>query len=105
MKIMNFCLILLIISTIFPGSADIPQANFTEKVFFSDHLPTTVFFYDTSINQPTHWSWDFGDNSYSSTQNPIHEYRTEQNFTIILNVSNADGIQFCYKIFSFRSIT
>lgn len=50
-----------------------------------------VFFVDQSLNA-TSWSWDFGDNSTSTGQNPVHTYANSGNFTVTLIVSNEECI-------------
>jgi PKD repeat protein len=43
--------------------------------------PLAVQFTDTSTNNPTAWTWNFGDGSTSSSQNPSHIYtNTDCNF-------------------------
>lgn len=53
--------------------------------------PLTVQFNDTSTGNVTSWSWDFGDNSTSTSQNPVHEYSKSGSYSVTLNVSNAYG--------------
>ena len=56
--------------------------------------PLTVHFSDTSGNNPTAWSWSFGDGSTSSSQNPDHVFTTASTlslFTVRLIASNAYG--------------
>ena len=36
--------------------------------------PLSVAFTDTSVNNPSEWSWDFGDGNTSSEQNPTHTF-------------------------------
>jgi hypothetical protein len=40
----------------------------------SDSLPLTYFFKDNSKGNIMSWTWDFGDGSYSTEQNPVHAY-------------------------------
>jgi PKD repeat protein len=49
----------------------------------------TVNFTDTSANNPTSWSWTFGDGGTSTNQNPSHQYTSAGNYTVSLTVSNA----------------
>ena len=50
-----------------------------------------VQFTDESTDAPKSWSWDFGDGSTSSEQNPSHNYSTEGTYTVELTVSNVAG--------------
>ncbi|MDH4169391.1 MAG: PKD domain-containing protein [Acidimicrobiia bacterium] len=51
----------------------------------------TVSFTDLSTGSPTSWSWDFGDGTTSSEQNPQHAYSRADRFVVSLTVSNAAG--------------
>jgi PKD repeat protein len=37
------------------------------------------------------WSWDFGDNDSSPSQNPEHEYKKGGNYTVKLTVTDGSG--------------
>lgn len=50
-------------------------------------------FDDQSINNPTSWSWDFGDGNTSTQQNPTHSYSGVGVYTVCLTVTNACGTQ------------
>jgi uncharacterized protein (TIGR02145 family) len=52
----------------------------------------TVIFNDKSANNPISWSWDFGDGSKSTLQNPSHTYVLIGTFTVSLTVTNSFGI-------------
>jgi uncharacterized protein (TIGR02145 family) len=54
--------------------------------------PLSVLFTDLSvpIHNITSWYWDFGDGSYSSEQNPLHEYSGNQAYDVTLYIS--DGV-------------
>lgn len=69
---------------------DEPIASFTSDVT-SGTAPIIVQFNDTSLNSPTSWSWNFGDDSTSTLQNPWHKYTTAGSYTVILAVRNAIG--------------
>jgi PKD repeat protein len=66
------------------------EANFTANVTSGD-APLAVKFTDTSTGTPTNWTWDFGDGSTSTEQNPTHIYKSEGNYTVKLTVSNSLG--------------
>ena len=51
-----------------------------------------VQFVDNSINIPTSWLWSFGDGTYSSIQNPSHQYLSSGTFLVNLHVTNAFGV-------------
>ena len=66
-----------------------PHADFT---YLSEcPNPLDVQFTDTSTDNPTSWSWDFGDGSTSTLRNPLHTYTTISDYTVTLTASNADG--------------
>ncbi|MEQ8624871.1 MAG: PKD domain-containing protein [Vicingaceae bacterium] len=50
-----------------------------------------VQFSDSSSNSPTSWSWDFGDSTNSSLQNPSHTYSEAGIYEVELIVSNSFG--------------
>jgi hypothetical protein len=64
-------------------------ANFTADTV-SGNIPLTVSFTDHSEGDPgpSSWSWDFGDGSHSTDQNPVHTYSSGGLFTVTLQVSN-----------------
>lgn len=51
----------------------------------------SVDFTDLSTGSPTSWFWNFGDNSTSNAQNPLHNYTEAGNYTVSLTVTNAGG--------------
>jgi hypothetical protein len=56
---------------------------------------TQVYFTDTSVYKgPTSvisWTWDLGDGSYGSTQNPTHIYPGPNSYTVCLLVTSSAG--------------
>ena len=67
-----------------------PVANFKVDQR-SGTAPFIVQFKDLSTNNPTKWSWTFGDGTTSSEQNPRHIYPTEGGYDVKLTVSNEYG--------------
>ena len=53
--------------------------------------PFVVQFRDLSAGNPTSWSWEFGDGTGSSEQNPSHTYPYEGAYDVRLTVSNGFG--------------
>ena len=50
-----------------------------------------VQFTDESSNVPTSWSWNFGDGSSSTQENPFHTYTISGTYSVTLNASNSAG--------------
>jgi PKD repeat protein len=67
-----------------------PVADFT-GIPTSGSAPLAVKFSDSSTNNPTIWSWDFGDGGTSTAQDPSHTYSAAGTYTVTLTVSNAGG--------------
>jgi len=82
-----------------------PKANFE---FQANGLK--VVFNDTSTNNPTSWSWDFGDCSggaqcRSTEQNPSYTYKEPGTYTVALTASNAAGSNRVSKLVQVTSST
>lgn len=69
-----------------PINSPRPVADFTFTV-----QGLAVAFTDTSTGNPISWSWDFGDDSSSSEQEPVHTYDKPGTYTVILTVANLAG--------------
>lgn len=54
-------------------------------------IPLSVVFNDLTTNQPTAWSWVFGDGGSSQEQNPTHVYTVAGTYTVNLTASNKAG--------------
>jgi PKD repeat protein len=67
-----------------------PVASFTSNIT-TGSAPLAVAFTDTSTNSPTSWEWSFGDDSYSTSENPTHSYTEEGNYTVALTAINYGG--------------
>jgi len=65
-------------------------ADFTSNTV-SGSAPLTVNFTDQSCGIITSWSWDFGDGSTSSEQNPSHTYTIPGIYTVSLTVIGPGG--------------
>lgn len=73
-----------------PGGPNAPQAAFVLDRT-AGNVPLTVNFGDRSSGDITQWSWNFGDGSTSSAQNPSHVYTTGGVFSVTLTVSGPGG--------------
>lgn len=73
-----------------PAAPTAPTASFTATPT-SGVAPLGVSFTDTSTGQPTVWSWDFGDGTTSSAENPSDTYSQPGTFTVTLTASNSIG--------------
>ena len=67
-----------------------PQAAFTADIV-KGVAPLTVNFTDTSLNSPTAWAWDFGDDQTSTEQHPTHTFTEVGNYTVTLTATNLRG--------------
>jgi parallel beta-helix repeat protein len=67
-----------------------PIANFKSNIIFGK-APLTVKFTDKSTKSPTSWSWNFGDKSTSTKQNPVHKYGKAGKYTVSLTAKNTVG--------------
>ena len=66
-----------------------PLADFTSDIRFTCN--DSIHFYDLSTNNPTSWSWNFGDGGTSTQQNPVYKYNNPGTYNVSLIVSNAGG--------------
>jgi len=72
----------------------LPVANFT-FIPTNPNTSTIVYFIDTSTDNDgviISWWWDFGDQYYSSLQNPQHCYTAEGVYTVTLTVTDNYGL-------------
>jgi PKD repeat protein len=67
-----------------------PNAAFAGSLV-SGNAPFTVNFTDQSTGNSTSWTWDFGDGSNSTQQNPAHTYNALGDYTVQLTATNACG--------------
>jgi len=55
------------------------------------YTPLSVQFTDISRNNPTTWTWNFGDGVTSDIRNPMHKYDKSGRYIVQLQVSNSGG--------------
>ncbi len=73
-----------------PCTETIPVADFSGSPTSGD-APLTVTFTDLSTNNPSSWSWDFGDGGTSTAQNPSYTYSAAGTYTVALTAGNCAG--------------
>jgi len=61
-------------------------------------IPLEVQFTDLSDGEPTSWLWDFGDDSTSTDQHPIHTYNDTGYFDVRLIASNPGNSDTALKL-------
>ncbi|HGY89785.1 MAG TPA: PKD domain-containing protein [Planctomycetes bacterium] len=67
-----------------------PVADFSGTPL-SGTTPLVVAFSDLSTGGVTSWSWDFGDGTTSTAQNPSHTYTSAGSFDVTLTVTGPGG--------------
>ncbi|HTY14528.1 MAG TPA: PKD domain-containing protein [Methanoregulaceae archaeon] len=67
-----------------------PAASFTANPA-AGLSPLDVQFVDTSTGNPTQWSWNFGDGTTSTQENPLHTYTAGGVYSVKLTVTNSVG--------------
>ncbi len=72
------------------GARKGPRAGFTASQR-TGAAPLIVTFTDTSTGAPHEWSWNFGDGTSSTAQDPTHRYSKPGNYTVTLTTRNSVG--------------
>jgi subtilase family serine protease len=62
----------------------------------------SVNFVDSSLNSPTNYFWNFGDNTTSIEKNPTKNYTKPGTYTVKLTVSNSAGSSSSSKIITLK---
>jgi hypothetical protein len=65
------------------------QADWSFRIVDLDRR--VVAFKDISSTNVTAWKWEFGDDSTSTEQNPIHTYKKAGEYVVILSVESPSG--------------
>jgi PKD repeat protein len=68
-----------------------PVAGFYSPSQTSGTAPIAVSNYDASTNNPTSYSWNFGDGQTSTQKNPVHMYALPGVYTVSLTATNGAG--------------
>ena len=73
--------------TIGGGVGDTCFAMFT---YSEGTQPLEIQFMNMSLGEPDQFSWDFGDGTSSTEENPVHLYQEEGIYAVTLNIVNGD---------------
>jgi PKD repeat protein len=76
--------------TIALASTTAPRVNFSTSPN-SGAAPLAVTFTNSSSANVTSYSWNFGDGSTSTEQNPVHTYAAAGTYSVILTATGPDG--------------
>jgi len=74
-----------------------PVADFSGTPESGD-ASLAVQFTDLTTNNPTSWSWSFGDGGSSTAQNPHYSYVTPGTYTVSLTATNSAGSDVATKV-------
>ncbi len=67
-----------------------PKASFNVSQTSSCDI-TTIFSFSATGAGTTSWNWNFGDGTFSTQQNPAHQFTNPGTYSITLVVTNANG--------------
>ncbi len=65
----------------------VPIPSFSSEIIDNGLLQFT----DATTQEPTMWSWDFGDGNTSTEQNPEHTFAESGTYTVCLTAANSGG--------------
>jgi PKD repeat protein len=72
------------------GAVVAPVADFSASPT-AGTAPLIVQFTDSSAGSPTSWSWDFGDGTTVTDENPTHTYTSAGTYSVTLTATNSLG--------------
>ncbi|OFY83867.1 MAG: hypothetical protein A3F72_07660 [Bacteroidetes bacterium RIFCSPLOWO2_12_FULL_35_15] len=67
------------------------NADFTSNLTVTDIYNTDIYFTDQSSIGANNWFWNFGDTTFSNSQDPVHTYNGEGVYPVTLIVTDAQG--------------
>ena len=77
----------------------LPEATYNNNNSIGCELPHVVNFAGVALTGDiTSWSWDFGDGSFSTFQNPVHSYNSFGDFIVTLTVTNANNCSYSVSV-------
>ncbi len=74
-----------------PPNVLAPVAAFSSPSPTTGTAPIAVPIFDSSTNNPTSWSWNFGDGQTSTQKNPVHMFTSPGTYTVSLTATNSAG--------------
>lgn len=66
------------------------SASFSANITTGCKAPALISFTNQSL-QNNHYTWDFGDTTFSSASNPVHVYNDTGSYTVKLIIRNSNG--------------
>jgi PKD repeat protein len=72
------------------GAVAAPVADFSATPT-AGTAPLSVQFTDSSTGSPSSWSWDFGDGTTVTDENPLHTYTSAGTYSVSLTATNSLG--------------
>lgn len=92
MKLPRFVLVAMIVALVASTTAAALAVEPLSATFSSDAMtgaaPLTVHFTDQSAGSPTEWHWNFGDDTYSTRQDPTHTFQTPGTYNVTLTITD-----------------
>ena len=70
---------------------ELPTAKFSFSPGFASNVEPEIQFSNASSENVTVWNWDFGDDDFSSLENPIHEYNFPGIYDVTLHAFTING--------------
>ncbi|HXH19834.1 MAG TPA: PKD domain-containing protein [Chitinophagales bacterium] len=77
----------------------IPERCYAYFGFEQDSSLRSVQFYDYSWGNASGWSWDFGDGTTSTQQNPAHVFSDTSQSQFLVCLTIFDSLQTCYNTY------
>ena len=77
-------------ATVTVSNMSSPEVSFSANPY-TGMVPLNVEFHDQSTGMPEQWSWEFGDGTTSTKQNPVHVYTSSGVYTVRLTVEGPGG--------------
>jgi PKD repeat protein len=77
-------------ATVSVSNMSLPDVSFSAAPY-TGMVPLNVAFHDQSTGMPERWSWEFGDGTTSTKQNPEHVYTSSGVYTVSLTAEGPGG--------------
>ena len=68
-----------------------PHVSFYAEPIYAECNPHIKFINSSEASESTTWQWDFGDGTISVEKNPVHFYKKNGSYNVVLIGENANG--------------